>query len=81
MHQGEVYLLGADNRLQRRAVTVAFEQQNLAVIAAGLEAGDVLIVDDPVPAVAGMAVTPHRDLALEERLPQLALGLMQGPAP
>lgn len=81
VHQGEVYLLGADNRLQRRAVTVAFEQQNLAVIAAGLEAGDVLIVDDPVPAVAGMAVTPHRDLALEERLPQLALGLMQGPAP
>ncbi|MCW9014571.1 MAG: efflux transporter periplasmic adaptor subunit [Gammaproteobacteria bacterium] len=80
VHQGEVYLLGADNRLQRRAVTVAFEQQNLAVIAAGLVAGDMLIVDDPMPAVAGMAVTPHRDLVLEERLPQLALGLTQGQA-
>lgn len=80
VHQGEVYLLGKDNRLQRRAVTVAFEQQNLAVIATGLVAGDVLIIDDPVPAVAGMAVTAHRDLALEQQLSQLALGLTQGAA-
>ncbi len=80
VHQGEVYLLGEDNRLQRRAVTVAFEQQNLAVIATGLVAGDMLIVDDPVPAVAGMAVTPHRDLALEQHLSQSALGLMPGAA-
>ncbi|MCB1676023.1 MAG: hypothetical protein KDI01_07015 [Halioglobus sp.] len=81
VHQGEVYVLGSDNRLQRRAVTVAFEQQDLAVIAVGLVAGDRLIVDDPAPAVAGMAITPHRDLALEQHLQQSALGLMQAPAP
>ena len=78
VHQGEVYLLGEDNRLQRRTVTIAFEQQNMAVIATGLVAGDMLIVDDPVPAVAGMEVIPHRDLALEQHLLQLALGLTQG---
>jgi len=78
VHQGEVYLLDTDNRLQRRAVTVSFEQQNLAVIATGLAAGDRLIVDDPLHAVAGMEVTPYRDLGLEQHLSQLALGLMQG---
>ena len=75
VHQGEVYLLGSDNRLQRRAITVAFEQNGLAVIKQGLVAGDVLIVDDPFPAVADMAVTPHRDLLLEQGLQQLAQGL------
>ncbi|MCB1677727.1 MAG: hypothetical protein KDI16_03495 [Halioglobus sp.] len=81
VHQGEVYLLTRENRLQRRAVTVAFEQRGLAVVAAGLAPGEVLIVDDPLPAVSGMAVAPHRDVALERHIQQLALDPMQGPAP
>lgn len=74
VHQGEVYLLGKDDRLQRRVVSVAFEQHDLAVISAGLAPGEQVIVDDPVPAVNGMAVIPHRNTALEQRLQQLALG-------
>ncbi|MEZ5549983.1 MAG: HlyD family efflux transporter periplasmic adaptor subunit [Pseudomonadales bacterium] len=81
VHQGEVYLLGDDDRLQRRTVTVAFEQLGLAVIEAGLVEGEMLIVDDLAPAVAGAVVLPQRDLALEQHLRRLALGLMQGPAP
>ena len=77
LHQGEVYLLGKDNRLQRRPVTVAFEQNGLAVIENGLMAGELLITDDPVPAVGGMKVAPNRDLNLEERMQQLALGAAQ----
>lgn len=74
VHQGEVYLVGKGDRLQRRPVTVAFEQHDLAVISAGLAPGELVIVDDPVPAVSGMVVAPQRDTGLEQRLQQLALG-------
>jgi multidrug efflux pump subunit AcrA (membrane-fusion protein) len=77
VHQGEVYLLGEGSLLQRRSVTVAFEQNGLSVIEDGLTTGEVLIVDDPVPAVAGMKVVSHRDLDLEEHLQKIALGIAQ----
>ena len=77
VHQGEIYLLGEGNLLQRRPVTVAFEQNGLAVIEDGLVAGELLITDDPVPAIAGMKVTPHRNKDLEQHLHQLALGAAQ----
>ena len=77
VHQGEIYLLGEGNLLQRRPVRVAFEQNGLAVIESGLVAGELLITDDPVPAIAGMKVTPHRNIDLEQHLRQLALGAAQ----
>ncbi|WP_417513983.1 efflux RND transporter periplasmic adaptor subunit [Marinobacter sp.] len=77
VHQGEVYLLGNDNLLQRRPVVVVFEQNGLAVIESGLATGELLITDDPVPAIAGMKVVPHRDAVLEQHLQQLALGAAQ----
>lgn len=73
VHQGEVYLLASDNTLQRRAVNMAFEQNGLAVIAEGLTAGEVLIVDDPGFAVTGLPVTPHRDEKREAQLQQQAV--------
>lgn len=74
VHQGDVYLLQADNRLQRRPVTVAFEQRDLAVISEGLNQDDVVVVDDPEPVIAGMAIQPRYDTETEERLRLLALG-------
>ncbi|MFW5910064.1 MAG: efflux RND transporter periplasmic adaptor subunit [Thiohalospira sp.] len=68
VHDGAIYLATAEDRLRRQPVEVAFEQDDLAVIADGLAPGDRVIVDDPVPAVDGMAVDPHRDEALEEEL-------------
>lgn len=73
VHQGEVYLATNDNTLQRQAVTVAFEQNGLAIIAEGLDVGATLIVDDPGYALAGLRLTPQRDLALEAKLQQQAL--------
>lgn len=64
VHQGEAYVVDADDRLQRRQVEVAFEQRDLAVIRAGLAPGERVIVDDPVPALDGMRLVPRRD---EER--------------
>ncbi|WP_205077564.1 efflux RND transporter periplasmic adaptor subunit [Marinobacter salexigens] len=77
LHQGEVYLLGEDNLLQRRPVAVAFQQNGLAVIEDGLAVGELLITDDPVPAIAGMKVEPHRNKDLEQQLKQLASGAAQ----
>lgn len=68
VHDGEVYRVTADDRLARQPVRVAFQQNDLAVIEEGLSPGARVIVDDPIPAIDGMAVTPHRDKALEETL-------------
>jgi len=74
VHHGEVYRVDGDDRLERCPVEVAFEQNDLAVIGAGLAPGDRVIVDDPVPALDGMAVAPRRDEALEQRVRELARG-------
>ncbi|CAM3482753.1 efflux RND transporter periplasmic adaptor subunit [Halomonas lysinitropha] len=74
VHQSEVWLVDGEARLERRAVSVAFEQGNLAVIAGGLEAGERVVVDDLPAAIAGMALEPRRDEALEARIAEQALG-------
>ncbi|WP_303906687.1 efflux RND transporter periplasmic adaptor subunit [Thiohalomonas denitrificans] len=74
VHQGEVYRVDEQDRLERRPVEVAYEQNDLAVIRAGLAPGDRVIVDDPMPALSGMAVVPRRDEALEQRVQALARG-------
>ncbi|TLF52309.1 efflux RND transporter periplasmic adaptor subunit [Halomonas urmiana] len=72
VHQGEVWLVDAEDRLERRAVSVAFEQGNLAVIASGLAPGDRVVVDDLPAAIAGMALEPRRDEALEASVAEQA---------
>ncbi|WP_349607504.1 efflux transporter periplasmic adaptor subunit [Halomonas sp. H10-9-1] len=80
VHQGEVWLVDAEARLERRAVSVAFEQGNLAVIAAGLAPGERVVVDDLPAAIAGMALAPRRDAALEASIAGQALGERHGEA-
>lgn len=74
VHGQDVYRVDEQGRLERRPVTVAFVQHDLAVVEAGLDPGDRVIVDDPVPALEGMALTPRRDLALEQALQDTARG-------
>ncbi|MDA3869485.1 MAG: hypothetical protein PF589_05975 [Gammaproteobacteria bacterium] len=73
VHNNEVYRV-VDDRLERSPVSVAYQQNDLAVIEQGLSAGDQIIVDDPVPAIDGMAIKPRRDAALEQQLRARALG-------
>ncbi len=77
VHQGEVYLVDGHDLLERRAVTVGFTQNDLAVIRAGLEPGERVIVDDPGPALGGMKVVPRRDEELELQLRRRAAGERQ----
>ena len=74
VHHGEVWLVDADQRLERRAVSVAFEQGDLAVISTGLAPGERVVVDDLSTAIAGMAVAGQRDRNLEARIAGQALG-------
>ncbi|MGM0593349.1 MAG: efflux RND transporter periplasmic adaptor subunit [Pseudomonadota bacterium] len=74
VHGGEVYRVDGDDRLRRRPVEVAFEQHDMAVISEGLAPGDRVIVDDPIPALEGMAIRPQRDEGLERRLQLRARG-------
>ncbi len=53
LHQDIVYLVDEQQRLKRQQVTLAWRQGDLAIIAEGLHAGDLLILDDLVPAIEG----------------------------
>jgi len=77
VHAGEIYLVAKDDRLERRSVEIAFEQNDLAVVREGLAPGDRVIVDDPVLALDGMTVRPKHDEALEALLRARARGEMQ----
>ncbi|HEY9040120.1 MAG TPA: HlyD family efflux transporter periplasmic adaptor subunit [Roseovarius sp.] len=59
IHDGNlVYLRDADGRLELREVTVAWRQAGQAVLSGGVEPGEEIILDDLVPAIPGMIVTP-----------------------
>ncbi|MBV6656795.1 MAG: efflux RND transporter periplasmic adaptor subunit [Devosiaceae bacterium] len=53
-----VYVVDADTRLQRQAVTVAGRSAGDLVISSGLNPGDQLIVAPPEPAVLGTLLAP-----------------------
>jgi len=80
VHQGEVWLVDDEQHLARREVGVAFTQGNLAIIGTGLAPGERVVVDDLPAAIAGMALAPRRDAALEARLAEQARGDGQGGA-
>jgi RND family efflux transporter MFP subunit len=74
LHQGEIYLAAEGDRLERRRVTLAFQQGDLAVIEDGLSPGERVIVDDPVPALGGMRLKPRRDRETEQWVRSRAAG-------
>lgn len=74
LHDGTIYVLGPENRLERRPVRVGFQQSEFAVVSEGLAAGERIVVGDLVPAVEGMLLAPVDDPALGERIVTLATG-------
>lgn len=56
VHGGSVYLLGEGDRLEILPVTVLFRRDGLVVIDGDLAAGQLLVANDLLPAVAGMAL-------------------------
>lgn len=76
LHDGKVYVLGEDNRLEIRPVKTLFVQSGAAVIGKGLEAGETLVVSDLVPASAGMLLESMVDEKAMKRLRMEATGQM-----
>jgi RND family efflux transporter MFP subunit len=74
LHEGHVYLVGGDGRLQRRRVEVEFTQSGFACLESGLDEGERLVVSDPTPAIEGLLVEPVTDEAVRSRLIAEATG-------
>jgi len=74
LHEEMVYVVGDDNRLERRKVTIGARQSDFAVVDEGLAAGETIVVTDLVPAVDGMMLRPVEDHALLDRLIASATG-------
>ena len=74
LRDGHVYLVNDENRLEYRAVEVAFSQGGISCLTAGLTPGERLVVSDPTPAVEGMLIEPVADLDAEQSLVGEATG-------
>ena len=61
LRDGQVFVVDDENRLEPRAVEIAFVQGSFACIGAGLEGGERVVVSDLTPAVAGMLLDPVLD--------------------
>ncbi len=74
VHEGRVYLASGDDRLAIRRVELQLTQGDLAVVQAGLEPGERVIVTDLVPVIDGMPLEVTRAAAIEAALRRLAAG-------
>ena len=73
-HDGALYVVNAEDRLDIRPVTAGLVQGDLAAIENGIEPGDRIVVSDLVPAIAGMLLAPKPDDQLQTQLKADAAG-------
>ena len=74
LHQGKVYVINDEQRLEIRAVKVDFQQQGYAVIGKGLRPKERIVTSDLVPALQGMLLEPVKDNPTMKQLLLDALG-------
>lgn len=74
IHEDRAYLADDQDQLERRSVSVAWSQNDLAVIDDGLKPGERLILDDLVPAIEGTPLSPTRDDSALETIRTQARG-------
>jgi RND family efflux transporter MFP subunit len=77
VHQGRVYVADPLNKLAIKAVTLQFQQGDLAVIESGLEEGEQIIINDLSPVIEGMPLEPIQATEFEEKLLKLASGSLR----
>ena len=73
-HEGKLYVVNAEGRLDIRQVTIGLVQGDLAAISKGIAPGERIVVSDLIPAVAGMLLMPKNDEQLQARLKAEAAG-------
>ena len=74
LHQGRIYLVNDENRLEVRQVEIEFTQGNYAVLKRGVEPGERIVTTDLASAVPGMLLDPQEDKKSKRRLVAEATG-------
>lgn len=74
VHDGTVYVVDTESRLELREVTVEFSQQGYSVIAKGLKPGEQVITSDLLTALEGMLLAPREDKKTRQRIVLEATG-------
>lgn len=70
LHNGRLYLMNQDHRLEIRPVKTGLVQPDFVVIDEGLEAGERVVISDLIPAVEGMLLKAKDDETVLDRLLQ-----------
>ena len=74
LHQGRIYLVNDESRLEVRQVEIEFTQGNYAVLKRGVEPGERIVTTDLASAVPGMLLDPQEDKKSKRRLVAEATG-------
>jgi len=61
LHEGRVYVMNDEKRLEFRQVKVGFHQDGYVVINKGLKPKEKIVTSDLVPAIEGMLLKPIKD--------------------
>ncbi|MEN8171041.1 MAG: efflux RND transporter periplasmic adaptor subunit [Pseudomonadota bacterium] len=68
LHDGTIYVVDEESRLEMRKVMVGFSQQGYAVIAKGLKPGERIVTSDLITATEGMLLAPQEDKKSKRRM-------------
>jgi len=61
IHEGKIYVLNEEDRLDIRKVKIAFSQGRYAVLAGGVKPDEKIIVSDLIPSIQNMLLKPIMD--------------------
>ena len=75
LHEGRVYIAGADDRLEIRAVEIQLTQDDVVVLQTGVEENERVIITDLTPVIDGMSLQVMTASAAEAELQDHALGV------
>jgi len=81
LHEGKIYVVDDESRLDIRPVKIQFTQGDFASLAKGSKPGESVVVSDPIPAVKGMLLNPTEDKKAKKRLVLAATGKAPEKAP
>ena len=68
LHQGRIYVVNDDNRLELREFELDFTQGGYAVLRRGIKPGERIVTSDLTSAVPGMLLDPQDDKQSKRRL-------------
>ncbi|MCK4742284.1 MAG: hypothetical protein KAT25_00540 [Sulfuriflexus sp.] len=75
IHYGRVYVVSKDNRLVIKTVNIQQQQDDLVIVRSGIEEGDQIIINDLIPVIEDMPLTPIQAIDYEKALAKRASGI------